>query len=188
MMRLLAFAYPGDREVWGIMDQYLFGDSIMVCPVLEPMYYGREPLSGIPAVRRLYLPQGNGWYDYWTNVYYQGGQWIETEAPLDRIPLFVREGSILPRAAYAPSTEELSLELEVFVYTGRDGEFLLYEDRGDGYGYEQGEYRTTALTWNEEQKQFRTLERHACEDLEQSWTINRLTLVSREGIIRKEVV
>ena len=190
MMRLLAFAYPGDREVWGIMDQYLFGDSIMVCPVLEPMYYGRdsEPLSGIPAVRRLYLPQGNGWYDYWTNVYYQGGQWIETEAPLDRIPLFVREGSILPRAAYAPSTEELSPELEVFVYTGRDGEFLLYEDRGDGYGYEQGEYRTTALTWNEEQKQFRALERHACEDLEQSWTINRLTLVSREGIIWKEVV
>lgn len=99
--------------------------------------------------------------------------------------LFVREGSILPRAAYAPSTEELSPELEVFVYTGRDGEFLLYEDRGDGYGYEQGEYRTTALTWNEEQKQFRALERHACEDLEKAWIISRLTLVDRDGNIRK---
>ena len=88
MMKFLAFAYPGDCEALEITDQYLFGNQVMVCPVLHPMYYGKDsvPLTGISKMRRVYLPEGNGWYDYWSNAYFEGGQWIEADAPIERIP------------------------------------------------------------------------------------------------------
>lgn len=178
MMKLLAFVYPEDREVWNIMDQYMLGDGVMVCPVLHPMYFGRDsqPLSGIPQTRKVYLPEGNGWYDYWTNTYFTGGQWVEAAAPLDRIPLFIREGSILPRVEYAQSTEELSTELDIMIYTGSDGEFTLYEDQGDGYGYEQGKYCATVLKWNDGDRKFTT---HKRGDAEGLYQIHRLVMIDR---------
>ncbi len=156
MIRLLAFEWPEDKEVWNITDQYLFGKEMMVCPVLKPMYYGKnsEPLEGTAKTRRVYLPAGCGWYDYWTNAYYEGGQWIEAEAGLEKIPLFVREGSILPRVEFAQSTEETGTELHITVYTGKDAAFTLYEDAGDGYGYEQGRYCLTKLHWLQETGHF----------------------------------
>ncbi|MGN1084107.1 MAG: DUF5110 domain-containing protein, partial [Lachnospiraceae bacterium] len=77
-----------------------------------------------------------------------------SEAPIQTIPLFVREGSILPRTYPAQSTAELTDALLIDVYTGKDGEFVLYEDAGDGYGYENGEYRTFPLRWREKEQKF----------------------------------
>lgn len=155
MMRLLAFVWPEDVIVRNITDQYLFGNEIMVCPVLQPMYYesGSRSLHGTKLSRRIYLPAGNGWYDYWTDTYYEGGQWLDTDAPIDRIPLFIREGSIIPKVGYAQSTEETGTKLEITVYSGKDTAFTLYEDAGDGYDYEQGKYSVRRLVWTQEKGQ-----------------------------------
>lgn len=137
----------------------------MVCPVTEPMYYGVDSvaLAGVPKQRRVYLPAGERWYDFWTEVCYDGGQWIEAEAPLERIPLYVREGSIVPmyREDCIPkSTGEAAMLgkdcVEYWVYRGKDAEFFLYEDAGDGYEYEQGEYTVTRIFWNEAKEQLLT--------------------------------
>ena len=156
MIKPLVFAFPQDTQVLDCKDQYLFGDRMMVCPVTEPMYYGvnSESLPDVKKTRRLYLPAGERWYDFWTEECYDGGQWIEAEASLESIPLFVREGSIIPMykeeciPEYAvPYYEEG--ELEYRVYKGRDAVFALYEDAGDGYGYEKGEYKLTVLEWKD---------------------------------------
>ncbi len=164
MIRLLAFAYPKDREVWNITDQYLFGNQIMVCPVLQPMYYenGSKPLRDVPKKRSVYLPGGNGWYDFWTNTWFEGGRWIDAQAPIERIPLFVREGSILPVAkinsagncsgANILSVQEACEQRNIMVYSGVDGAFSFYEDAGDGYGYEQGEFLVIDMEWNERER------------------------------------
>lgn len=187
MMRLLAFAYPRDREVWDITDQYLFGDGLMVCPVLGPMYYEREsrPLSETPKTRRVYLPKGNYWYDYWTNACFEGGQWIDADAPIEKIPLFVREGSILPRAECALSTEEMSNEIEVMVYSGRSAEFLLYEDAGDGYGYEQGQYLATRLSWDEEEQELSAQRICGSAELEKAYRIHKITIIRKNGTVEE---
>ena len=96
--------------------------------------------------------KATGWYDYWTDAYYEGGQWIRADAPLEKIPLFVREGAVLPLGEAALSTQELSPALQVKVYPGRDGEFLLYEDQGEDYGYEKGQYRLTRLIWRDQER------------------------------------
>lgn len=181
MMKLLAFEYPEDHTVWEITDQYLFGDQVMVCPVLEPMYYGKDsrPLTGIPRTRRVYLPEGNGWYDYWSNEYHEGGQWIEAEAPIERIPLFIREGSILPRTEFALSTEELGEELDIVIYRGMDCEFPLYEDEGDGYGYEQGKHSVTRLVWEEQEERFEVQKAHSLGEMEGTYHIRRVTVVGK---------
>lgn len=155
MIKPLAFEFAEDHETWNVMDQYLFGDGLMICPVTESHFF-TEPdrpaertadLKGVPCQRRTYLPAGTGWYDYWTNEYYEGGLWIMADAPLDRIPIFVKAGTILPKKAFALSTEEQPDEMHLTIYTGADGEFTLYEDAGDGYGYENGEYALTRLNW-----------------------------------------
>lgn len=157
MMKLLTFDYPEDEQVWDIRDQYLFGDSIMVCPVTNPMYYEAfsMPLENTVKQRRVYLPAGCGWYDYWTHTYYEGGQWIYADAPLEKIPLFVKEGSIIPTTRVCDHVcnaypEQEKDAITYHVYAGKDCSFLLYEDAGDGYDYEQGEYKTTRLLWKEQ--------------------------------------
>lgn len=157
MMRLLAFDFPEDETALDIADQYLFGEALMVCPVTEPMYFGANSvkLNDTRHSRRVYLPGERGWYDYWTGAYYPGGQWIEAEAPLERIPLFVREGSVLPLAEGIGNASELSVHsaeevpVSFRVYGGRDAVLKYYNDRGDGYGYEKGEYTYTEYHWSE---------------------------------------
>lgn len=183
MIKLLAFRYPEEREVWNITDQYLFGDGVMVCPVLHPMYFDRDskPINGQSHIRKVYLPKGNGWYDYWTNTYYEGGQWIEADAPLEKIPLFIREGSILPCTEFAQSTEELDQMLDVRIYTGGDGKFTLYEDGGDGYDYEQGEFCATVLSWNEADRRFTVYESSDGKAVMGVYRIRRYILIDRDG-------
>ncbi len=152
MMRYLVFDYPADETACSIKDQYLFGDSLMVCPVTTPMYYGvnSSVLEGVAKTRKVYLPEGL-WYDFYTNKKYDGGCWIETDADIERIPVFVKAGAILPMAEFAESTAQCSIS-EIRVYPGADGGFVYYNDAGDGYAYEQGEYECVTLTWDDKTK------------------------------------
>lgn len=155
MMLLLAFEFPEDEKTLEIRDQYMFGPCLMVCPVTDPMYYkkGAETPESV-GKRTVYLPEGCGWYNYWTNEKYEGGKEIQVDAPLDQIPLFVREGSVIPTMEPVECTEDMAGKKITFaVYPGADGEFALYEDAGDGYGYESGEYCVTTFIWKDESRE-----------------------------------
>lgn len=154
MLRMLAFDFAGDKRAREIADQFLFGDNIMVCPVTVPMYYEKnsKPVENSDKTREIYLPIGCGWYDFWTAQYYDGGQSIRAEAPLDKIPLYIKAGSILPMTQVMQYVDEIpDAPIEVRVYAGMDAEFELYEDEGNSYRYESGKYATTKLSWSEKE-------------------------------------
>ncbi len=154
IFRLLAFDFPKDETACRVKDQFMFGHSLMVCPVTEPMYYEAQsrPIQK-EKVRKVYLPEGTDWYDFYTNEKYTGGQTICVDAPIDKIPLFVKAGSILPMTETAISAEQaLKGPVTLKIYPGADASFTLYQDALDGYGYEQGEYTLTEITWNEAEK------------------------------------
>ena len=150
MMRYLAFDYPTDEVACNVKDQYLFGDSLMVCPVTNPMYYGINSvvLENVAKTRTVYLPEGL-WYDFYTNKSYNGGQWIEADADISKIPVFVKAGAILPMAEFKESTAAQKNLSELRVYAGAAGEFTFYNDAGDGYGYEKGEYECVTFVWDD---------------------------------------
>jgi alpha-D-xyloside xylohydrolase len=95
------------------------------------------------------LPGGADWYDFWTGERTAGGVTVTVAAPLDRIPLAVRAGSILPLGPVIEYAGQATDPIELRVYPGADGDFTLYEDGGDGYAYERGEHSTIALHWND---------------------------------------
>jgi alpha-D-xyloside xylohydrolase len=139
-MRPLVMDFASDQRVLNIGDQFLFGPAILVNPVTE---------QGATS-RRLYLPAGTRWYDFWTGEAQDGGKSVEGEAPLDRIPLYVRAGSILPLGPdveYAAEKPADPIELRVFA--GGDGDFTLYEDENDNYDYERGVHATIPLHWDD---------------------------------------
>lgn len=153
MIKLLAFDFDTDQTALSIKDEYLFGDAFLVCPVTEPMLYeaNNRKLSGI-FDKSIYLPQGESWYDFWTGQYYEGGQWITITPKLDQIPVFVKAGSILPMHKGKVTNANTLSEIEWHVYPGKDARYEYYEDTGDGYGYEAGEYHLTKLSWNDSLK------------------------------------
>jgi len=131
MMRGLVMDFPADENVTDIADQYMFGPSLLVNPVTE--YQARS--------REVYLPSSHGWYDLQSGNYFPGGQRINAAAPLERMPVFVREGSIIPAGPDMQySNEKPADPLTLYIYTGRDADFILYEDEGINYNYEQGLY------------------------------------------------
>ncbi len=143
MMKPLAFAFPEDAAIHDVGDQYLFGPALMPCPVVSP-------LSENCGRREVRLPTGVDWYDFWTGKRHDGGQTISTAAPLDLMPLFVRAGSILPLGPVVQhAAEALEAGWEIRVYPGADGRFTVYEDSGDGYAYERGEYSEFDITWDD---------------------------------------
>jgi len=156
MMRGLIFDFPEDEEVKNIGNQYMFGPSLLICPVTEPMYYEAENKEIYrQKVWTCYLPKGADWYHYWTNKYYQGGQYVTVLAPLGEMPVFVKAGSILPMLQediqYAMQQPQKPILLRV--YAGVDTTFTIYEDAGDNYAYEQGEFATTKITWNNQEEE-----------------------------------
>jgi alpha-D-xyloside xylohydrolase len=151
IMRSLLFDFASDPKAAAQDGEYMFGPSLLVCPVTEPMYYGPEstPLDR-PKTWTCYLPSGCRWYDSWGGTVYEGGVDVTVDAPLSRMPLFIREGSILPLTRglqYADQKPEEPMELRV--YPGADGSFTLYEDEGDNYNFEHGSYSTIRFDWNE---------------------------------------
>lgn len=154
ILRSLLFDFQEDPKVRNIYDEFMFGPSILVCPVTEPMYYEKE---GRPIhkekIRKCYLPAGTGWTDYWTGEVYAGGQMVAADAPLDKIPLFVRCGSIIPVCdGLSWADQAADAEITFVVYPGQDASFILYEDEGDTYNYENGAYSRIALTWSEKEQ------------------------------------
>lgn len=159
IMRLLAFDFMDDKTALSINDQYLFGSAFMVCPVTFPMYYGKKSkvLEGVPKTREVYLPAGTNWFDFWTDEKYEGGQSISVCADIQRIPLFVKAGSIVPMSGKNPKcTNELAeAGIHIHVYTGEDAVYELYEDAGIDYGYEQGMFSKRKIEWKEKEQKLK---------------------------------
>ncbi|HEX5207560.1 MAG TPA: glycoside hydrolase family 31 protein [Steroidobacteraceae bacterium] len=138
-MRALWMDFPGDARVSTIGDEYMFGPDFLVAPVT----------SQGQTRKQVYLPAGADWYDYWTNERLSGGRTVTADAPIDRIPVFVRAGSILPMGAVVPNTATPQDIERIRVYPGRDADFDLYDDDGVSYGYQRGGGRVTHLHWND---------------------------------------
>lgn len=147
----VALAFAHDRTTHDITDQFLFG-SLLVCPITQPMHYGpgSTPLTNVSQSRSVYLPHGRQWYNFWTSAHHDGGQSIAVEAPLEIIPLFAPAGSIVILGQAMQFVDEHpGAPYEIYVFTGMDAEFTLYEDAGDGYDYEQDAYSIIVLAWSE---------------------------------------
>jgi alpha-D-xyloside xylohydrolase len=139
MMRPLVMDFREDKTAVAQSYEFMFGKSILVAPVTSP---------GVDEWN-VYLPESNGWYDFWTGQKFTGGQTIKTETPLDKIPLFIKAGAIFPvgpKVQYA--LEKKWDNLEIRVYEGANGEFTLYEDENDNYNYEKGVYSTISFAWD----------------------------------------
>lgn len=140
IMRPLVMDWRTDERTWNIGDQFLFGPSLMVAPVTNAGQRSRQ----------VFLPGSAPWYDFWTGRKLTGGRWLDAAAPLEKIPLYVRAGAILPLGEalnYADQDPQGPLELRV--YAGADGKFELYDDAGDSYAYERGERAVTPLAWSD---------------------------------------
>lgn len=144
MMRPLVMDFREDTMALSCPYEFMFGKSILVVPVTEP---------GIEE-RSVYLPGSVDWYDFWTGEKYKGGRWIKKRISLSIIPLYVKAGSIIPFGPMIQYTGEKPFDpIRLFVYTGKDGTFTLYEDEGTNYNYEKGKYSTIEFTYNEEKNE-----------------------------------
>ena len=133
--------FRNDKQAVDQRYEYMFGKSFLVAPITRPN----------ATDRKVYLPEKTDWFNFWTGQRLEGGQTINAEAPIDQIPLFVRSGSIVPMgetAQYAGENEADTLTIRV--YKGADGSFKLYEDEGDNYNYESGEFSVIPFTYNED--------------------------------------
>jgi alpha-D-xyloside xylohydrolase len=138
--RPLVMDWRSDPLTWNIGNQFMFGPALMVNPVTEAKV----------TQRRVYLPKGTLWYDFWTGETTQGGEYVQAAAPLSRIPLYVRAGAILPlgpEEQYAG--EKVDGPIELRIYPGADGSFNIYQDQGDTYNYEKGEHAIIPITWSD---------------------------------------
>jgi len=146
IMRPMLMDFAHDPDAMSASHQFLFGPSILVTPVTQP---------GATS-QRVHLPAGTDWYDFWTGERHAGGQTVVADAPFDQIPLFIRAGAILPLGPFLQHTgEKPGAPLELRIYPGADGAFTLYEDSGDGFGYETGERATIDLQWNDASRTLR---------------------------------
>jgi len=142
LMRPLVMDWREDVEAQNTGDEYLFGPSILVAPVTT---------EGATS-RTVYLPEAK-WYDFWTGAAVEGGKRIQADAPIEKLPLFVRAGSIVPFGpAVEWATQKVEAPIELRVYPGADGDFTLYQDENDGYAYEKGAHATIPIHWDETKK------------------------------------
>jgi alpha-D-xyloside xylohydrolase len=172
-MRPLFSDFANDKKVWNLTDEFMFGRSILAAPIVNPQYteekiirtdamtgWNRQNATDgsnngaidftATKTATKYLPKGATWYDFWTSKYYAGGQDVTLETSLDRVPMFVRAGSILPLGPEMQYVGEKAWDnLELRIYPGANGSFTLYEDEGDNYNYEKGAYATITFQWND---------------------------------------
>ena len=173
-MRPLFADFASDKRVWNLTDELMFGRSILACPIVDPQYteekiirtdamtgWNRQEVrsqkdegQGVdwtaPKTATKYLPKGTDWYDFWTGERLKGGRDVTLQSSIDRVPMFVRAGSILPLGPEEQYVGEKPWDnLEMRIYPGADGSFTLYEDEGDNYNYEKGYYSTITFTWND---------------------------------------
>jgi alpha-D-xyloside xylohydrolase len=138
-MRPLVMDFRSDVRAQNTGDEFMYGPAFLVNPVTEPA----------ATSRRVYLPAAK-WYDFWNGTSAQGGREVGAEAPLEKLPLYVRAGAIVPLGPDVEwSTEKPVDPIELRVYRGADGEFTLYEDENDNYNYEKGVHATIAFRWDD---------------------------------------
>jgi alpha-D-xyloside xylohydrolase len=143
IMRGLVMDFAADRKAWGIDDEYLFGPAFLVAPVTD--FKARS--------RIVYLPAGASWYDFYNGRSMAGGRTIAAAAPYERMPLFVRAGSIIPTGPAIQFTGQgQNAPITLNVFTGADGRFSLYEDDGISRQYLRGSYSRIPFSWNERSK------------------------------------
>ena len=140
MMRGLVMDFPNDTKVFDIKDQYMFGPSILVAPVTDAAV----------TKRNVYLPNGTKWINFWTGETIEGGKTISASAPLDKLPLFIKAGSIVPFGPDLQYALEKNVDpIELRVYTGANGSFSLYEDENTNNNYLKGKSSAIKFDWNE---------------------------------------
>jgi alpha-D-xyloside xylohydrolase len=139
IMRPLVMDFRDDITALNQPFEYMFGNAFLVAPVTEPDIMEWN----------VYLPKSTAWYDFWSGQKYNGGQTIKAQAPLNKIPLFVRAGSIVPMGKMIQYTGQFPADtIEIRIYKGADGRFELYEDENDSYNYEKGVFSTIDFKWN----------------------------------------
>ena len=151
-VRVPALVFPEDLRLRETDHEMMLGNQLLVCPVTRPVYYlpGGEKIAEPDERIKVYLPDGSCWYAPDENRVYQGGETVSAAAPLERVPVFVRAGSILPLSPVRQYTEEeTSAPTEIIVFPGRDGMFALYDDDGTSYDYEQGQYQRIPMKWDD---------------------------------------
>jgi len=132
--------FPNDAHVWNNGEEYLFGKSLLITPVT---HMGQRTTS-------VYLPAGASWYDFWTGAVSVGGDSVRCPTPIDRMPIYVKAGTILPWGPDVQfAAEKKWTDLEMRIYRGADAHFTLYEDQGDGYDYENGASSEIGMNWND---------------------------------------
>lgn len=140
IMRPLVMDFKDDPAAIGQSYEYMFGPSFLVAPITKPDI----------TQWNVYLPKSIKWYDFWTGMQFAGGQTVKTAAPEDKIPLFVKAGTILPIGPQVQYAQEKKWDnLELHIYPGADGKFVLYEDQDDNYNYEKGMYTTITFRWDD---------------------------------------
>jgi alpha-D-xyloside xylohydrolase len=166
LMRALPFDFMNDSATYNINNQYMFGPSFLVNPVVEPLYYLPNSIKVEGSIqpdansntkleaksnsytRSVYLPKGTQWFDFWTGKSYSGGITVKADASFETMPLYVKAGSIIPMGPFIQYSSEKTDPLEIRIYPGASGEFVLYEDENDNYNYEKGVYSLIEFHWN----------------------------------------
>lgn len=140
MMRPMVMDFREDGQAVSQEYQYMFGKSFLVSPVFE---------SGI-SEQEVYLPNTHDWYDFWSGKKYIGGTTVRADAPISKMPLFVKAGSIVPMGDFIQYTNQKPADtIEIRIYAGADGSFVLYEDEGDNYSYEKGAFSEIPFAWDD---------------------------------------
>lgn len=162
MMRPLLMDYTDDRKAILRNDEYMFGRELLVKPVTDPLYtwLGTDKKGHLiyPDIKKaaapveVYLPKGNDWYDFWTGEKVRGGRTVKRPCPINEMPVYVKAGSILPMGPQVQYSDEKPWDnLELRIYPGQDGKFTLYEDEGDNYNYEKGDFSEIQFSWNDKE-------------------------------------
>jgi alpha-D-xyloside xylohydrolase len=175
-IRALVMDFAHDKNVHDINNQFMFGKSILVAPILKAQYTPEKVVKSNEDTgwersenrakdanatidfnktnaSKVYLPAGCEWFDFWTNEQHKGGQEISKASTIGTIPLYIKAGTVLPlgpKVQYA--TEKKWDALEIRIYEGANGEYCLYEDENDNYNYEKGLYSTIDFVWNDSRK------------------------------------
>lgn len=180
IMRPLVMDFADDTTALSLKYQYMFGRSLLVAPVLEPA------ISKI----NVYLPEvEGGWYDFRDGSYTGNDGWHETGVSIEDIPAFVRAGSILPLSFGLTATSSLSgTDLEIRIYHGADGEFCLYEDDGNNYDYESGDFSKIRMKWDNEKREFTIYDRSGTFGDRMGDRNIKVILVSKDEVSEREIL
>jgi alpha-glucosidase (family GH31 glycosyl hydrolase) len=182
LVRGMYVEYPQQEAAYSYRHQYMFGPNMLVAPISEPGY-------GKPVLKDIYLPDGEDWIDYFTGEIYKGGQVINYECPLDRMPVFVRAGSILPLAPDMAYSEQKPVDpLIVDVYAGKAASFQLYEDDGTSLAYRQDAYAWTPLRYTPEAGGVNRIEIGPSKGQFKGQVTNRRYEVRVHGLLKPESV